>query len=747
MRHKKLRLIFYLNILLLVLLISYKIYLNFFEQDFESVHARQVEEVQAGLEGRSTYSFAVVGNINNSIGIFERKIIPQLNESGVDFVVSAGNAVSSGGEDKYRAIYRTLKRLDVPYLLTFGANEHSALGSFRFYDHFGPYLFAFSAGNSRFVFLDSTGKTSQQWQLRWLEEELSVGAEVENHFAFSGRPLKSVDRTGTWKLDDDYLFPAPSRQQLAALIEESRIDAVFSANLPLFSRQQNQGTEYIVTGGAGGLIANNEYSFYHYVKVDVDGADVEIAPVRLDIGQHPLFRTLESLWFFIHSVFYVGYLNFVLLVSLLVFIAIGLYFAVFRERNYYPDFDREIEPFPDRSLRVVMCTNNFLPFVGGVPISVERLRQGLKTIGHEVMVVAPAYPGTPSGSDTPDILRLPALPLFKKGDFPVVNIFSWRFYRRVKAFRPDVVHLHHPFWLGSAGLWIARRLKIPAVYTYHTRLEHYAHFVPLPGALFRNLIAHALVRHFANRCDAVVVPTESAGEYMRMIGVRRPIHVQPTGIDYKRLTRVDHEAVGNLRERLGIGDEKILVSVSRLSKEKNLDFLIDAVHRLRGQTSVPFKLLIIGEGPQSGHLRQRIEGLELEEHVVLVGAVAAGEMASYYHLADLFVFASRSETQGMVVLEAMAAGLPVVAVRSSGIDDLVENGFNGYKTRQDHGQWTEAVEKILAQPALRRQLADNARNYAGEYSIEAFSRQINRVYAQVLSARQEPEKATDSRPL
>ena len=123
---------FSLNVLLIVVLVSYKVYLNFFEQDFEAVHAEQVERIEARLEGREHYRFAVVGNINNSVGIFERKIIPMLNLSGVDFVVSAGNAVNSGGEDKYRAVHRTLENLQVPYLLTFGENEHSRLGSFRF---------------------------------------------------------------------------------------------------------------------------------------------------------------------------------------------------------------------------------------------------------------------------------------------------------------------------------------------------------------------------------------------------------------------------------------------------------------------------------------------------------------------------------------------------------------------------------------------------------------------------------------
>ena len=154
-----LKLLFYLCLLVVFLLVGYKTYLNLFTEDFEGVHTEQVERIYQALEPGEPFSFAVVGNINNSVGIFEDRIIPELNRSGLDFLVSAGNAVSGGGEDKYRALYGTLSHLEIPYLLTFGAHEYEDFGSFRFYDHFGPHFFSIEAGNSRLIFLDSTGKT------------------------------------------------------------------------------------------------------------------------------------------------------------------------------------------------------------------------------------------------------------------------------------------------------------------------------------------------------------------------------------------------------------------------------------------------------------------------------------------------------------------------------------------------------------------------------------------------------------
>lgn len=733
-RSRKLRLLLYLNLLLVAALIVYKVYLNFFEQDFEAVHAWQVESIEASLDGRSSFSFVVVGNINNSIGIFERKIIPLINRSGVDFVVSAGNAVSSGGEDKYRALYRTLSRLNIPYLLTFGQHEDSRLGAFRFYDHFGPYVFAFSADNSRFVFLDTTGKTSYEWQLRWLEEELA-GPRRAHTFLFTGHPIRPVERKGLLALQPNYLAAESFGKSVADLAERFAVDAVFSANLPLFSRQRHRATEYVLTGGAGGLVLNNERSYYHFVKVSVNGDRFAIEPIKLDIGQHPVFRTLESLWFFIHSLFYVGYLNFVLLISALSLAAIWVRSVIFTERDYYPDFDSDPEPFLHRTFRIAMFTNNFLPFIGGVPISIDRLRRGLKGLGHRVLIVAPSYRDQPENEE--DTVRVPSLlPVGEKDEFRLANIFTSRIYREVGRFRPELIHVHHPFWLGSVGLFLARRLKVPAVYTYHTRLEQYSHFVPLPGPLFRNLISHALIKRFANRCDGVVVPTESAEEYLRMLGVRSPIFVQPTGVEYERFRAVKHHRVEQLRSQLGIADhEKVLISISRLSQEKNIDFMLDAIKDLTLRCTVPFKFLIVGDGADRDLLQERIVSLGLEGRVVLPGAVAPGEIPVYCRLGDIFLFASRSETQGMVILEAMAGGLPVVAVRSSGIDDVVVDGHNGYKTPPSRERWGARVEQLLTDSLLRKQLGANAREFAKGYSVERFGQEMTRIYANVLAAR------------
>ncbi|PWW11362.1 MULTISPECIES: glycosyltransferase [Pseudidiomarina] len=715
----------------IILLVFYKVYLNFFEKDFIAEHAVQVEQIESILNSKDEFRFAVVGNISNSVGIFERKIIPLLNEQGYDFVISAGNAVSTGGEDKYRAIYRTLSRLNMPYLLTFGPQEESRLGGFRFYDHFGPLHFSFKSGNNRFLFIDSTGTTDFSWQYRWLKDELTSSQE-DNLFLFSAHPFYSSGKKSVFDLSEN-TFEKSYQRRFSSLIEEFGVDVVFSSISPVFDKQIHSDTTFITTGGAGGFVINDEKSHYHFVSVTVKDSRIEVLERPLEVGQHPILRTVESAWFFLHSLFYVGYLNFLLLVSIFVVIAYWLHERVLSDRDYYPSYDIDWECRSNKPLRIVHFTNNYLPFIGGVPLSVERLRNGLNKLGHQILIVAPSYPGKMDNDDN-GIFRVSSLiPFGRHSEFRVANILSLKLYREVIRFKPDIIHVHHPFWLGRAGLYLAKFLKIPVVYTYHTRLEHYAHYVPLPSSVFRNLIAHSLIRRFANQCDGVIVPTECAQEYLRTIGVKRRILVQPTGIDIAQTSDLSVHKLDDLKRKYTEPNERILISISRLSREKNIDFLLAGVELLKSKYKQPFHLLVIGDGPDKQRIQSEISRKKLQSHISLMGSVNPEDIPLFCQLGEIFLFASMSETQGMVILEAMAGGMPVVAVRSSGIDDIVENGKNGYKTIYDVDLWSDRVYQLLTNQELLETTSFGATITARKYSIEHFSQNISRFYTAIQS--------------
>ncbi|BCB08666.1 hypothetical protein HHSLTHF2_25560 [Vreelandella venusta] len=731
-RQRWLRLLFVLNLALVAGLITHQIWLYVAKPEFEALHTREVADIREQLAGRNSYRFAVVGNINNSVNVFQDEIIPRLNQSDIDFMVSAGNAVSGGQQESYKAIYQSLEQLSVPYVLTYGAHEDSDFGSYLFYEYFGPHFYSFVAGNSHFIFLDGTGKSSTAWQLDWLERELAA-SEAQHRFLFIGLPLHNVISDAPLFEADNYLNDPRLSEGIMRLSEQYAVDSVFSANLSLYSHQTMNGVDYVTTGGAGGILMDANDSFHHYVVVDVNGENVAITPVRLNVDSPGWWRMLSSVASTVYAFFYVSYPRFLLIVGVLSLLAMRLYRLIFEERHYYPDFDIDPTPYLEKPLRVAMISNNYFPFVSGVSVSVERLRQGLRELKHQVQLLVPRY--REAWQDDETILRVPTVMAFgEKREFRLTNPFSARFRHCLQRFKPDIIHVHHPFWLGSMGLWMGRRLRVPVVYTYHTRLEHYAHFVPLPGALFRNLISHSLIKHFSNRCQGVIVPTYSAEEYLRMIGVKTPTLIQPTGIDTAQFADTDRDALEELRHQLSIDPaDTVLVSVSRISQEKNIGFMLEALAELKKLGRQSLRLLLIGDGPDRQAVQQHIEALALQEQVTLVGAVPPEKMARYYHLGDIFVFASTSETQGMVILEAMAAGLPVVAVRSSGIDDVVRDGFNGYKTPQNRQKWGQRVMALAEDNALRDTLGKQAKRFASDYDIAKFAGAVAHFYAEVLA--------------
>lgn len=722
------------NLSLVATLLAYQLWLYVTEPRLESQHVDQVEAIGETLAGRESFRFAVVGNVNNSIRVFRDQIIPKLNASDVDFVVSSGNAVAGGQPENYRAVFEIFGRLEMPWLLTYGANEHSDFGSFRFYERFGPHFYSFVAGDAHFLFLDSTGKTPKRWQLRWLERELSA-SPAERRFVFIAHPVRKPVGELPLLTDEQTLAPEDFRKALIARFERLGVDAVFSSHVAVFSDETVEGVRYITTGGAGGLIVDRENSFHHYVMAEVAPEGLRIEPVPLEIRDTPVLSTLDSFWSAIYALVYVSFARFLLVILLLSALAIWLYRLIATERDYYPDFDIDAAPYRERALRVGMFTNNFYPFVGGVGVSIDRLIRGLRGLGDETLLVAPHYAREQQARD--DVMRVRGVfGLGEARDFPLPNPASREAARRMRAFAPDIIHVHHPFWLGSLGLWLGRRLSVPVVLTYHTRLEHYAHFVPLPGLLFRNLISHALIRRFANKCQGVVVPTESAEEYLRIIGVRSHTLVQPTGIDFEAAQEVDEDALAALHAEHNLEEARhVLICACRLSREKNIDFMLEALAELPEPTRAGTRLLLIGDGPDREHIGERIEALGLKSMVQLVGAVPPGRMALYYQLGDVFVFASRSETQGMVILEAMATGLPVVAVRSSGIDDVVQHDINGYKTTGDRRQWREHLQTILDDEDLRARLGEQALETARAHDIHGFAHAVHDFYAYLIAER------------
>ncbi|WP_320823941.1 glycosyltransferase [Reinekea sp.] len=715
-------------LLLLALgLLAYRAYIYLAYTDYEAINAQQVSAIEVALRNRHDFNFAVVGSINNSLQIFDKWVAPELINNRVDFIVSVGDAVYDGAEAKYQLLYKGLSRVKIPFLLSVGDNEVEGFGAQNYYRYFGPFLYSFHLADSYFIMLDGTGNTPVAWQQRWLNEELARAQTFHNRFVFMNySPLFALeqDEQGDPRVDS-----------LMAQFSAAQVSAVFSLGEELYSQQEQNGVSYINVGQTGGLMLEKQHK-YQFTLVKVQRETIDFVPVVIEGTFGNLRYKLETLKLFLYSFIYMSLFNLLVIITALGLVALRVYSKIIKQDSYYRDFSFSDEHADDHRLKIAMFTNNYLPFIGGVPISIDRLRRGLTQLNHRVTVFAPTYSVPLVNEPDAQVVRIPSIGVSRKMKFPFANLWSPGIRQQFAAQAFDVVHVHHPYFLGTKGLNLASRRKIPVVFTYHTRMERYVHYLPLPGEQLKTLMVHFLIRRFANRCQAVITPSISTEEYLRNLGVSAIIETIPTGINLTAYEGHSAAGVAALRVYYAQPDERLLISVSRLAKEKNLDFLIDGIHKVKQHSGVPFKLLLVGDGPERHHLEQKVIAAGLQQQVVFAGSMAPAEVVEAYLAADIFVFASTSETQGMVLLEAMAGGCPVVAVRASGVHDLIEQGYNGVKVAESTDSWAEAVIRLLEDDDLRTTMAVNGRTFAEKYSVANMALAIERLYRRVVGRAQ-----------
>lgn len=375
-------------------------------------------------------------------------------------------------------------------------------------------------------------------------------------------------------------------------------------------------------------------------------------------------------------------------------------------------------------MRVGLFTNNYLPMLGGVSTAVETARATLARLGHEPVVVAPRMRGSPEAE--PGVIRVRAVPAPTHPDFALPLPLPPGVVRHLVALDLDVVHAQHPFLLGQTGRRLARRLGRPFVFTYHTRYDEYAHYVPLP----RPLVAHQAVRwstRFANRADLVIAPSVALAARLRAQGVTRPIEVLPTGVNLARFGPDDRTRA---RASLDLGGGPLLLYVGRLDREKNLPFLLDAFERIAARHATA-RLVLVGRGTEEAALRRRSAARGTAERVRFVGGVTPDALAPYYQAADVFVFSSTTETQGLAILEAMASGLPVVAVRAAGVEEAVLDGVSGLLVPEEREAFAGAVLELLHDPDLAGKLAAGAREGALPFAAAGLGERLVAIYRRV----------------
>lgn len=409
-------------------------------------------------------------------------------------------------------------------------------------------------------------------------------------------------------------------------------------------------------------------------------------------------------------------------------------------------------------MKIAMMTNNYKPFIGGVPISVERLAEGLRKQGHEVVVFAPAYKAQLKEEG---VMRYHSVLEGIAGGVVIPNSLDPRIEKRFREGAFDIIHVHHPIAIGNTAAYLSRKYKVPMVFTYHTRYEQYLHYVKpvmwmekgaLKGGKLQGLQKEALsvvkdkvvpgyLKSFLGKCNHIFAPTKGMEEYLTEVcGVEDDrISVLPTGLREESY-HGELQNAEEIRKDYQATDCPLFITVARLAHEKNIAFLLRALACFKTMFQKPFKMLLVGDGPERAEYEKMARDLQLEQEVIFTGLLANEVLPDYYRAADLFLFASRTETQGIVILESMAAETPVIAVNATGISDLVENGVNGYLVEEDIMEFAFFINQTLADKNRLAILSENAFQTAFDFREDNIARKAANIYEVIIQRNHEKQQ-------
>ena len=380
-------------------------------------------------------------------------------------------------------------------------------------------------------------------------------------------------------------------------------------------------------------------------------------------------------------------------------------------------------------MHIAFFTNYYHPVVNGVVRSVASFRETLMKHGHNVFVFAQA---DDTYEDTePFIFRYPTLPL--PGDIAAALPVSPFVDQLLPALKLDVIHTHHPVLLGQTAARKAADLNLPLVFTFHTQYWEYTHYVPFPQEVIQEFLKNAVhrwLRDFMQKCQHIIIPSESLRDILvKEYGLNTRYSVIPTGTNLDPFLQADGKS---LRAEMGWKDETVLISVGRLAPEKNWDTLLRAFASVcKDHQGV--HLVLIGDGAARPGLESLAGELGISDRVTFTGALPFEEIPRYLKAADVFAFASVTETQGLVTIEAMAAGLPIVAVDGPGTRDIVEHDKQGFLVENDADALAAGLNTFLSEPQRIKRFSANALKKAKTFDVNQLTKQLLGVYEQAIA--------------
>lgn len=386
-------------------------------------------------------------------------------------------------------------------------------------------------------------------------------------------------------------------------------------------------------------------------------------------------------------------------------------------------------------MRIGLFTDTYPPFINGVSTSVLMLKKGLEELGNEVFVVT-VNSESFSYKKEENILRVPGIPI-GIFDYRLTSLYPIKAINVIKKWNLDVIHTHTEFGIGSFARLISKQFNIPLVHTYHTMYEEYVYYITkgyFDGAS-KKLVEYLTLFLCDKTIDELIVPTKKTYDLFKdKYKVKRDVHIIPTGIDVSRFYKenININAVENLRKDIGLGKKDfILLFVGRIAKEKSIDFLIKNLKDLTKK--IPrLKLVIVGDGPDVKELLELTNDMKLNNNVIFTGKVPWTDVPNYYQLCDVFVTASKSETQGLTVLEAMAASKPVVAIRDESFELVITDKQDGlfFDTEKEY---KDLIYKLYKDISFRKKIESQARITANNYSDIVYAKRVLEIYKSVIN--------------
>ena len=394
-------------------------------------------------------------------------------------------------------------------------------------------------------------------------------------------------------------------------------------------------------------------------------------------------------------------------------------------------------------MRIGIFTDTYPPYINGVSTSVSMLENALRKKGHQVYIVTVNTENMRYKYENDEhIIRIPGVPIGIY-DYRLTGVYPLKAINKIKKWNLDVIHSHTEFGVGTFARIIAKQYNIPLVHTYHTMYEDYVHYIT--KGYFNNTskkIVEYLTNFYCNQtATELIVPTKKTYDlFKEKYKYTRNVHIIPTGIEVEKFYKenTDPAKLEDIRKKHGLNKgDFVILYVGRLGQEKSVDVLIEAHQELAREYKA--KLLIVGDGPDMDTYKNLVHKLKIDDNVIFTGKVPWTEVTLYYQIADIFATASKSETQGLTVIEAMAASLPVVAVDDESFRNVIIDGLNGhlFDTKKEYKKY---VKSFIDEPSKLQQFSKQARINADTYSSKYFAERVLDVYRLAINGETSEEK-------